>query len=75
MTSFQSPPPIAADISQSPPTSTEPIADTPWPRGAVTKNSSKKAQKVVGKAQFRDEIIIRNTDSGKSEYINFLSTN
>ncbi len=44
--------------------------ETPWPKGAVTKPSSKfpQPQKVPGKSQFRDEIIIRNADSGKSEY-------
>lgn len=41
--------------------------ETPWPRGAVTKPSVKfpQPQKVAGKNMFRDEIVIRNADSGK----------
>lgn len=44
-----------------------PEIETPWPRGAVVKPSPKfpAPQKVAGKNMFRDEIIIRNADSGK----------
>jgi hypothetical protein len=70
---FQMPPQQnAAPINGTPHTSStdniSPIMDTPWPKGAVIKPSPKfpRPQKIPGKNQFRDEIVIRNADSGKS---------
>uniref|UniRef100_A0A914W4I7 K Homology domain-containing protein n=1 Tax=Plectus sambesii TaxID=2011161 RepID=A0A914W4I7_9BILA len=63
---FAGPPPAHSVIAQQqqPVGTSEPEAS--WPRGAVTKASKfSKPQKVPGKAQYRDEITIRNADSGK----------